>query len=86
MVQAKHIGEANVDGTAARLGTLVVAPILGLIYAIFLPFIGIAMLVQMVGVKLLGGLAHNASKGLSFGWRPVEAYLTGKKGKKSEKK
>ena len=61
---------------------LMAAPILGLVYAVFLPFIGIAAVITMVGRKLMGGLAHEASKAASFGWRPAEAYLSGKEKKK----
>jgi len=34
---------------------LVAAPVLGLLYAAFLPFIGIAMLVKLVAQKIGGG-------------------------------
>lgn len=65
---------------------LLAAPILGLVYAVFLPFIGIASVITMIGRKLMGGVAHEISQAATFGWRPVEAYLSGKKGKKAEKK
>ena len=35
---------------------LLASPILGLVYATFLPFIGIAVLVKVVGTKLFGGI------------------------------
>lgn len=63
---------------------IVVAPILGLLYAAFLPFIGIAMLVKLVARKLGGGVMEALQGSASFGWRPSESYLSGRK--KKEKK
>ena len=85
MLQANYISETEVS-TGKRVAILAAAPILGLIYAVFLPFIGIAMFIKIGGSKLLGRALEPVTKGASFGWRPVEAYLTGKKAKKSEKK
>jgi len=67
---------------------LVAGPILGLAYAVFLPFIGVAMLLTVVSKKVFGGALHTAQKGAGFSWKPSEAYLAGKKGraKKTEKK
>lgn len=69
-------------------GILVLGPVLGLLYAVFLPFIGIAMLIKVVvqKVAVAGGLASPAKAGVSFGWRPSESYLAGKKKEKTEKK
>ena len=66
---------------------LLAGPILGLAYAVFLPFIGIAMFVTVLSKKVFGGTLHTAQKGASFSWKPSEAYLAGKKGsaKKTEK-
>lgn len=62
---------------------LMFGPALGLLYAVFLPFIGIAMTLSLAARKVSGGLANAAAKSVSFGWRPVEAYLTGRKKKKT---
>lgn len=64
---------------------LLSAPVLGMVYAVFLPFIGIAMAISLVGTKLMSGVAHEVSKAASFGWRPVEAYLSGRKSRKVRK-
>jgi hypothetical protein len=80
---------------------LLFAPVLGLLYAIFLPFIGIAMTVTLIGKKAVGagkklavgvgrtavrGMVDAAARSVSFGWRPVKAYLAGKrKGRKGAK-
>ena len=63
-------------------GVLAMAPLLGLAYAVFLPFVGIAMVAGAVGRKLLGGVTEQVWKAASFGWQPTEAYLTGKPSKK----
>jgi hypothetical protein len=62
---------------------LAAAPLLGLLFAVFLPFIGIAMAVQLAARKIGGGLRNAAAASTSFAWRPIEAYLTGRKKKKS---
>ena len=62
---------------------LMAAPILGLLFAVFLPFIGIAMAVQVAARKIGGGLREAAAASTSFAWRPIEAYLTGRKRKKA---
>ncbi len=57
------------------------APVIGLVFAVFLPFIGIAMTVSLIGKKLAEGVVSAAAGSMSFGWRPIEAYLAGKKRK-----
>jgi len=71
---------------APAAGLLVLGPALGLLYAMFLPFIGIAMLVKLVAEKAAGGAMEALQGSASFGWRPSESYLSGKKrGKKGRK-
>jgi len=61
---------------------LLVAPLMGALYVIFLPFIGFAMLASFVARKsavavkaaFMGVMAT-----ISPQWRPGEAYLAGKK-------
>ena len=67
---------------------IIAAPVLGLIYAVFLPFIGLAMLASVLLKKLFGGLAQSAYRGAAFSWQPSEAYLAGKRRsiRKDEKK
>ena len=70
-------------------GILVLAPVLGLLYALFLPFIGIAMLMKVVLKKVASAVTAPTQRAASFGWRPSESYLAGKKkgseaGKKDE--
>ena len=58
---------------------LVVGPILGLVYAVFLPFIGFAMVTSLLGVKavqLAGGAVRGAVRVLRPGWEPSMAFLS----------
>jgi len=73
----------NGDHKVATAAMLLASPIIGLLYVVFLPVIGIATLAVVAGRKALAG----AGKTIAFGWRPVEAYLAGrKKGKKGNTK
>ena len=68
------------------LTILLLGPIFGLVYAAFMPFIGIAMVTKVVGKKVFNGVARVVGDTFSFGWRPSEAYLKGKRKGKKEKK
>ncbi|PKL52580.1 MAG: hypothetical protein CVV37_00585 [Nitrospira bacterium HGW-Nitrospira-1] len=73
------------DKKGSGIGMLVSGPLLGLIYVIGLPFIAIATIVTLVGGKLVSGILGTMRNLVSFGWRPSEAYLSGKKkGKKGK--
>ena len=43
-------------------------------YAVFLPFIGIAMMLTLIGQKLISVLVRVTVKSTGFGWSPTEAY------------
>jgi len=65
---------------------LFIAPVMGGLYAFFLPFIGFAMVFAFLGRKL--GAASRAAVARVGGlvspqWRPGEAHLAGKRGKKN---
>lgn len=64
---------------------LVSGPVIGLIYSILMPFIGIGSIVVIAGTRLLTGVYNVAVKSVSFGWKPGNAYLSGKKKKKDTK-
>ena len=63
---------------------LVIAPLMGAVYAMFLPFIGFALLFTFLGKKAVAatrsGAVHVAAT-MSPSWRPGEAYLAGKTGR-----
>ena len=64
---------------------LMAAPIIGLVFAVFLPLIGIVMTLSLVGKKLVQGVESAAAGSMSFGWRPIQAYLIGRKARKAER-
>ena len=68
------------------LALVVAGPILGLIYVIFLPFIGLAAILGLLGEKvgeLLGGAAASAGRALKPGWEPARAFLSRSKRRKA---
>lgn len=65
---------------------LLSAPVLGLLYAIFLPAIGIVMAIVAVGRKITTSMTHGLAKGATFNWQPSAAYLAHKKDLSQEKK
>jgi hypothetical protein len=53
--------------------------VIGLLYVILMPSIGIATVATLAGRKILGSVHHVAEGSVSFGWRPSNAYLSGKR-------
>jgi hypothetical protein len=78
---------------ASSAMVLLFGPVFGLVFAIFLPFIGIAMALSFVGKKIVVSskpaaqrMANSALKNIFFAWKPLQAYLAGRqKTKKREK-
>jgi len=63
---------------------IVTAPFMGLAYVIALPFIAIGTVLTLI-TKKIGVKAYHAVATLaSFGWRPMEAYLAGKKNRRAK--
>jgi hypothetical protein len=60
---------------------LLSSPVIGLLYALLMPFIGIVTVATLAGRKILGSVYHVVEKSASFGWCPSNAYLSGKKKK-----
>ena len=86
-IQEEGILPGNGKKTYYRMpaaAIIVAAPVLGLMYAAFLPFIGIAMAMKLVGQKMGGRVMETVQGTASFGWRPSESYLSGRK-KKAKK-
>lgn len=65
---------------------LLAGPVIGLVYVICLPFIGIATIASLATGKVVSAAVSLIGKSLSFGWRPREAYFSGKKKSKKEPK
>jgi len=64
---------------------LIAGPVIGLLYVIALPFIGIATVASLAVGKIVNGLLGLVGSSLSFEWRPMEAYFSGKNKKKGKK-
>ena len=74
-------------------GMLVMAPVVGLLYVVFLPVFGLMAVVGMwlvpifgvisgmalAGIKLCNGIFSTAGKSVPFGWTPAASYLAGRK-------
>lgn len=60
---------------------LLLAPVLGGLFVVFLPFIGFGMLIDFAVRRLFGGARRGAgdlAATITPGWRPGEAHLTGR--------
>lgn len=90
-IDISHEGVLPGDETATyfRISSgvmLLLGPIVGLLYVILMPIIGITTVAAVAVRKVLGGMYNLVAKSISFGWQPMNAYLSGKKKKKKEKK
>ena len=68
------------------LALLVVGPLLGFVYVIFLPLIGFGMVAWLLGVKagrVAMGAARGAARVLTPGWEPSMAFLSRSKSTKA---
>jgi hypothetical protein len=72
--------------TGEKVIALILGPIIGLAYVVFLPFVSVAALIFMIGKKLFGAIWSLLKSLVYFEWRPSEAYLAGKKKKKEKTK
>jgi hypothetical protein len=77
--------ERHKEGKGKEIAALLLGPLMGLVYFISLPFIAIATVVALLGKKVLIGTLGVTRNLASFGWRPTEAYLAGKKKKRRDK-
>jgi hypothetical protein len=86
-------GQLPGDGSVTyyRINPIIIlaaGPVLGLLYAAFLPLIGLFIAGKVLMAKMLGRSADEVSKVAAFNWTPSESYLAGKqqKGKNEESK
>ncbi len=86
-------GEEVLPGDAASTylkmplaAMLLSGPFIGLAYAVLMPVIGIGTVAVIAVSAVFKGMYNLAAKTISFGWRPSDAYLSGKKKKKQDKK
>lgn len=75
----KETGKGNMYKT---MGRIVSAPFIGLAYIVSLPFIFAYAILSAA----TSGVLNLVGKEASFGWRPLEAYLAGRKKKEEKKK
>jgi len=78
----EHIKKTGFRNTLKVIGKIAAAPFIGIAYVVMLPFAFVAAL----GSAAMNGVMNLVGKTAVFGWRPTEAYFTGKKKKKEEKK
>lgn len=71
----EYIKRTGYGNTIKSLGKVAAAPFIGLAYIVALPF----MFVFMLGIAALSGVTRALGISASFGWRPQEAYFTGRK-------
>jgi hypothetical protein len=83
----EYLRKTGFRGAMKTVGRLASAPFIGLAYVIALPFI----FAYTLAAELLGMAAEGlqrargmAGRSASFGWRPMEAYLGGRKDKKEK--
>ena len=80
-------GKEDVWRAVPAVALLVAGPVLGLLYAMFLPFIGFAMLAAVllgaVG-KVLRPMLNAATRVLAPAWEPALAYLGRGRTKKAD--
>jgi len=74
------------DSVGKKAMLLLLGPFIGLAYVIALPFVSIATMAALVARKIAGGIFNLLGNLVSFGWRPGEAYLGGKKKKETRKR
>jgi len=77
MRHIRRIGYANAVKT---IGKVMAAPFIGFAYIVALPL----AFAYALGSAAVNGVLTLAGREASFGWRPTEAYLSGKKKEKKE--
>jgi len=68
---------------APTLLMVLMGPVIGFLYVLILPFIGLAMILMLVSSQISQMLFDVFGRTAAFGWRPVEAYLMSRKNKKT---
>jgi hypothetical protein len=63
---------------------LLLGPIIGLAYVVVLPILGIVTALSLMMQRTVGGLFSLGKYLFSFGWRPSEAFLSGKNKKQDD--
>jgi hypothetical protein len=77
-----YIRQTGYKNTLSTVGKVMAAPFIGLAYIVFLPF----TFAYALGSLVIERVLTLAGKEAAFGWRPMEAYLSGRKKNKKGKK
>ncbi len=78
-----HLKNTGYREALKNVSKIAAAPFIGLAYVVLLPIGFFAVLLSEAVVMAIKGGASLLGKNVSFEWRPMEAYLAGKKRKKS---
>ncbi len=78
----EFVGKTGYKSILKTVSRTVAAPFIGLAYVAALPFV----FMFAIGTAALHGIVGMAHRSISFGWRPMEAYLSGRKKRKGEKR
>lgn len=78
----EYIKKIGFRAVIKTIGRVMAAPFIGLAYVAALPFI----FVLSLGAAVINGVLSLTGASASFGWRPLEAYFAGRKGKKEKTK
>jgi hypothetical protein len=82
-----HLKQRGARETMIQIGKIAAGPFIGLLYVVLLPFgfffalFSAAVNMLLKGVSILLSLAGMS---VSFEWRPMEAYFTGRKRREAE--
>jgi Na+/H+ antiporter NhaC len=76
-----YIRQTGVRQVLKTMAKVVAAPFIGLAYVVMLP-VGFFFAIAYTAI---GGLLNLAGVSSTLGWRPMEAYFAGRRGKKEKK-
>ncbi len=80
----EHIKRSGYRDTLKNVAKIAAAPFIGLLYIVLLP-VGFFFVLLSEAVNLLvKGVSTVLGRDVSFDWRPMEAYFSGKKEKQTE--
>ncbi|MCL5024200.1 MAG: hypothetical protein M1497_12705 [Nitrospirae bacterium] len=72
------------NSVGERVLGLFLGPVLGFAYVVCMPFLAIVTIVALLGRRVMGTFLGLLRTLATFGWRPSEAYLSGKKRRKKD--
>ncbi|HAM52240.1 MAG TPA: hypothetical protein DCP92_16680 [Nitrospiraceae bacterium] len=77
----EFVKKTGYRNTLRTFGKIAAAPFIGVAYVVMLPF----AFAYALATAALNGVFALAGKSATFGWRPTEAYLAGKKKDRKKK-